>query len=356
MIGRLAFVLVLLFHPGNLTYGQAVKLPRDFSKLVSRAQDFWTAMSANQRLKALDFVLPDKKEFLLSSGAMPFVNPQIVGIDFAGDVNHAAVRVSVTAIAQAAPSGRLSWIVTDTWVWDRNNWFLDLQDPKTESNPFFSSKKVSRQPDPLLAEAAAQFKLLDTLVDVGTVPRGDLRKIPIHLEYTGDQGIYISSDLASEVLSLDAASSQYLTSRTKELALLLDTESWDGPFVIPFPLKVHYKGVTLDRTVVVRGTVSTAISITQQPATFTNAPGQDLTLVLKNNTAQLLSILSVGSEAVFNVVRLPEPILPGNTGELILRLNSTAQADVNQRIRLNLSEPFMGKQDYYVTLRVRPTP
>ncbi len=355
VIRRLAFVLVFLFPSEDFVQAQVPKIPRDFNKLVDRAQDFWTAMAANQRLKALEFVVPEKKEFLLSSGGMPFVDPQMVGIDFTGDVNRASVRVSVKAISPATPSGRLDWIVTDTWVWLRNNWFLDIQDPKGGMNLFISSRKPSDAPDPVRTEAESQFKILDSSVEVGTITKGDVHRIPVRVEYTGDAGVWIASGLTSELLSLEGIS-QSVTAKSKEFGLLLNTEAWDGPFTILYPLKIHYKGITIDRSVTVRGSIFVPLSMTQRPSPFLHSPEHDPALLVRNNTAATVTVLSVGSEGVFSVVRFPDRIPAGGEGEIVLRLDLNAKASPNQLIHLNLEQPLQGSRVYDLRLRVRSTP
>src|SRR5207244_2430917 len=121
-----------------------------------------------------------------------------------------------------------------------------------------------------------------------------LHRISIHMEYTGDAPIFISSELASDLLTLEASSTQYVAAGSKEFGFLLNTEAWDGPFVIPYPLKVHYKGVTLDRTVVIKGNVFAPLTLTQKPSPFTNSPGQEVAVAIRNNTAVSLLIASVG--------------------------------------------------------------
>ena len=240
-------------------------------------------------------------------------------------------------------------------MWARNNWFLDIQDPLTGVNPFVPSRRNAARPDVLVAEAESVFKILNPSIDVGTVPHGNIHRISVPIEYTGGVPLFIASNLASDLLSLDASSSE-IKPLSKEFKFLLNTEAWDGPFAIPFPVKVHYKSVTLDQTVTVRGNIFKPISVTQKPLPFTNVAGQEIALALRNNTNESLSIASVGTAGAFDIIRLPESIPSGGTGDLVLRLASQGQAEVNHQIRLNLSQPFLGKQDYYLTLHIRSAP
>ncbi len=356
MIRRLALVIILILPLEKVGSAQNVKIPRDLPRLLARVQDFWTALAANQRLKALEFVHPDKKEFLLSSGGLPFVSAQVLGIDFTGDTNRAAVRVSARAISRESASGQLSWVVTDTWIWDKNNWFLDLEDPKGGANPFASSRKPAADSDGLRAEAESRIKILDNVIQLGTVVRSELRRVPVRIEYTGDGAIWIESGMSSELVSVESISSQEITPESKDFALLLNTEAWEGPFAIPYPLKIHYKGITFERVVTVQGNIFAAITATQSPSPFTNVPGQDLVLSIRNNTDETVKVASIGTGGLFEVVRFPPTVPSNGQADLVLKLKPNAKADPNQPIQLNLEQPLNGKRIYDLRLNVRPNP
>ena len=357
MSRKFIFVLVLVLCFENRIDAQALKAPRDLSKLVLRAQEFWTAMAAGQRLKALDFVHPDKKEFLLSSGGMPFVNPQIIGVDFAADENRALVRVSVKLISPEAPTSALNWVVTDTWVWLRNNWFLDLQDSRTGANPFRGTPaNKSVEDDALRKEAESQFKILDVSIDVGILNQVGVVRIPVRMEYTGDVPIHIESGLVSNLVMLEAASTQAVTPQSKEFGLYIDTRAWVGPFAVSVPLKVRYKSIVLDRLIAVKGSVFAPLVATQFPPVFTNTPEQELKFVIRNNTDESVSIVSVGSQNVFQVLRRSDTIPANGEAEILLRLNPTATTEGSPILRLNLGQPLAGKTEYEFKVRVGPTP
>src|SRR5688572_12133686 len=163
---RLSVLLICSLSVPALLSAQEYRPPRDLPALVARVQQFWTNMSSGQRLKALDFVLPEKREVFLAGGNMPFVQPKVTGIDFTDDTDHALVRVSVRLLAKEAPGGYLGWTVTDSWVWRKNTWFLDLQDAKSE-NPFQNELAKVQPLDAISKNLDSQFRLPQAVVDIG---------------------------------------------------------------------------------------------------------------------------------------------------------------------------------------------
>src|SRR5436853_1539281 len=110
-----------------LASAQALHLPRDSEKLTLRAQNFWAAVVSRQRLQALEFVLPEKKELYVSGNAPPIVKAKVIGIDLTSDINRAAIRVGLEALNPG--TGLASWTITDSWVWRRGNWYVELGNP-----------------------------------------------------------------------------------------------------------------------------------------------------------------------------------------------------------------------------------
>lgn len=359
MIRTLSFLFVLLLFVDNPLRSQAPTAPRDLPKLISRAQEFWTAIASGRRLTALEYVRAQKKEFLLNSGGTPFVQPRIVGVDFASDTRHAFVRTAVKLVSKDAPSGQLEWVVTDSWVWENNNWFLDLQDPQTGANPFrydLGFKNPAAQLDQLRSEAESRFRILESSIDVGTLTQGDQRRIAIRMAYSGDVPIRIDPALRTNELALEAGSTQSITANSNEFGLLLNTSAMDGPFLLVFPMKISYKGVAIDRIVSIRGNVFAPLTVTQTPSSFSNLPAQELRLTVRNNTTESISIVSASTDAVFEVVRLPKEIQGGREDSVLLRLRPDAKAEMGQRVSLNLGKPLFGRLLYDYQVRVSRTP
>src|ERR1700745_2280586 len=102
---------------------QDLRLPRDPEKLMLRAQNFWAAIGARQRLQALDFVLPEKKDLFFSGNVPPIVSAKVLGLDLTTDINHAAIRVNLEVLNPL--TGLSRWTATDSWVWRRGTWYVD---------------------------------------------------------------------------------------------------------------------------------------------------------------------------------------------------------------------------------------
>ena len=111
-----------------LASAQDLRLPRDPQKLIERAQAFWASLVAGRRLEAIGFVLPEKKETFLAGSPTPIIAAQVLGLDLASDAEHAQVRTRIEALGKDAIAPRAGWVITDPWVWQRDNWYLDIHD------------------------------------------------------------------------------------------------------------------------------------------------------------------------------------------------------------------------------------
>src|SRR5262245_4228387 len=123
----LSFVLCL--SGTSLTYAQKFALPRNPDRLVERAQNFWSAVVSGQRLGALQFVLPEKKNLFLTGNPVPLLKAEVLGIDLTADPTQARVRIRLDLLSVATPAGRLDVTITDPWILQGGTWYINLQSP-----------------------------------------------------------------------------------------------------------------------------------------------------------------------------------------------------------------------------------
>jgi hypothetical protein len=344
----LPLIIGLLFIPG--LRAQDYKPPRDIATLVARVQQFWTNMASSQRLKALDFVLSEKRELFVAGGNMPFLEPKVIGVDFTSDPNRALVRIAVKLLAKEAPGGYLSWTVTDAWVWARNNWYLDVQDARTE-NPFRTDlEKLAIPLDILNKDLDLILRFPQTAIDVGAVPRGERRKVSIPVQYTGATPISFEVKAPGNLLWTESDSS-VLTAGSKEISVWLNSESWEGPFSLPVSLLMKYKGVTLERRLSLVGSVTVPVTFRQDPSPFKSGPGQALRLFVRNSTDKPVQIISVSTDDKFEIVELP-PVIPPNSEGVILLSRKPDNAQPPERIYVRFAEPVNGLNLFTVPLRL----
>src|SRR5439155_18842327 len=66
-------VLTLALYLSSIpvSFSQEFRLPRNPEKLIDRALTFWALITSNQRFRALEFVLPEKRDVFLAGRAMP---------------------------------------------------------------------------------------------------------------------------------------------------------------------------------------------------------------------------------------------------------------------------------------------
>src|SRR5947209_2401247 len=140
-------ILASMFAGTALISDQALRLPRDADKLIDNAQKFWSEMTTNQRSKALEFVLPEKRDLFLSGSPLPVLKVRVLGLDLTSRPEEALVRISMDVLAKESPTGSLTWTTSDPWIWKNGKWYYDVAAPpdifaKGPSPPSPDSKKI----------------------------------------------------------------------------------------------------------------------------------------------------------------------------------------------------------------------
>lgn len=306
-------------------------------------------MEGGQRLKALDFVIPEKRELLVASGGMPFVRPKIVGIDFTDAGDRALVRVRVQMLAKDAPGGYLSWVVTDTWLWKRNTWYLDLNDAKVQ-NPF-QANAVAEDTQTAAKELDSKFKVLQTTIDLGVILQFESRKITVPVQYSGSSTVAVDIDSPGSVVS--AETPLRVGPDTRELSVSFNSGDWEGPFTFPISLKIRNQAGSIERQVSIKGTVFAPLTIRQIPSPFPDVPGKEMQILVHNASDNPISIRSVSSDDKFETTELQSAIAPKSDG--VIRMVRKA-GDPPNYITIRLSEPLFGKSIYDFRLRVTSAP
>src|SRR5437762_12140722 len=123
---RMTVAFCLLAIPS--AFSQDLRLPRDPDKLIERVQAFWHSMASGQRLQAVEFVIPEKKNLFVSGNPLPILKADVVGLDLTPDREMATVRVSLSVLGTDLSAGQAGWTISDPWIWRRGNWYLDIQD------------------------------------------------------------------------------------------------------------------------------------------------------------------------------------------------------------------------------------
>ncbi len=347
----LSFVsLFLLSIPGT---AQESKIPRDMAKLLARAQEFWHLFESNQRLKALEYVLPEKRELLVSSTRLPFKEPRVVGIDFTDDPNRSLVRVSLQVMVQDVSVGYLPSSITDRWVWTKNNWFLDpAEAPLREMfkpvnlAPAPAGKSIDKSKEDL----ERSLVVTESVIDLGVIPQGERRRFPIHLGYTGEKPARLQLDFPNEAISTEGVSPS-INAATKEIGLTLVSELWQDDFAFPVTLKVSTEAARVERTVLVRGSVFAPITISQNPAVFVDGVGNKVELRIHNNTDQAVTVVSISTDDAFSLNQLPAPIpAKGEASVTLVRKISDARAD---KVYVTFTTPPKASAMSVYSLRVK---
>ena len=325
----------------SLASAQDLRLPRDPQKLIERAQAFWASLVAGRRLEAIGFVLPEKKETFLAGSPTPIIAAQVLGLDLASDAEHAQVRTRIEALGKDAIAPRAGWVITDPWVWQRDNWYLDIHD----APDIFPRRSIADEED---IEATAKkidqsFEFLRNPVDLGRLIDGQQLSLDIPIRYSGDVPVSAESELANPLADLDATSSNQITSQTDHIVLLVNTEGWEGPFDLPLPVRIRNGAAVVKRRLVIRGTVFAPVTFRRNPPHSSIEPGQPLSVVVRNNSSVETKVAGVRTDGKFDVVKQPEFLRPNAEAEIVLQLKPGESPD---RLYLLLEMPIEGRRTF----------
>jgi len=333
-------ILALYLSSIPVIFCQEVRLPRNPEKLIDRALAFWALITSNQRSRALEFVLPAKRDLFLAGRAMPVLKAKVVGLDLTTKADQGAVRTTVEVFSIESPSGSLTWNITDPWIWKDGNWYLNVENPQD----IFPHSPVNEEID--INEARKQieknFHVLRDQIDFGTLLEGQHFNIDVPIEYTGDLPLTIELGIPNPLVALGQLS-EPITSRSKNFVLLVGTDNWEGPFTLPLPLTIRYLTAAVERTVTVKGNVFVPVSFRQVPPNGPIEQGREFSVFIRNNTEEKVGVSGIIVDAKLDVLKRPEVLPPHEEEEVVLKLRPGQIAD---RLTVVLDMPLHGLDRY----------
>ena len=337
---RKSCLLSALLLAGTLVASaQDLRLPRDPDKLIDRVQKFWVAVTSNQRSKAIEFLLPEKKDLFLSGNPMPVLRAKVLGLDLTSNPDEATVRISLDVFAKESSSGFLTWTLTDTWIWKNDNWYFNMQAP-----PDIFSRNPGGTPvdtKTISAQIEKNFQILQNPIDLGKLLDRQHLSINVPIKYTGDLPLSLDISLANPLVGLEVQA-EPITSQTKSFALLVSTDEWDGPFTLPLPLEIRHESVTVKRTLVVKGSVFVPLAFRQSPEEGP-VPNRGFSIFIRNNTDVASPIRSIVVDGKMDLVKRPEALVPHGEVELVFRPHPNETPD---QLYFTLDTPVEGRSSY----------
>ena len=339
-------LLAFTLFAASLVDAQELRLPRNPDRLVERAQKFWNAVASGQRLDALQFVLPERKNLFLSSNPLPVLKAKVLGVDLTADPAQAAVRIALDILSVEVQAGQLNVMITDPWIWQGGNWYVNLRGA-ADIIP-----KPLRPVDPkeFQTQIDRDFEILQNPVDLGKLTAGEHLRVEVPIKYTGDLPISIEIGLPNPLISMGVANA--ITSNSKSLVLLVGTDDWDGPFDLPLPLKISQGSASAARTLVVKGEVFVPLAFRQDPPKGPIEEGREFSVFIRNNTDQPAGVLFFSTDAKLDVVKQPKVLPAKQEAELVLKLRPGQSPDV---LYVYLDSPISGRDTYTYQFRnVRP--
>ena len=339
---NLAFACYLLASSSILA--QDLQLPRDSEKLIVRAQRFWSSLTSGQRLQALEFVLPEKKNSFLSGTPLPILQAKVQGVDLTTDPGQAIVRVSLNVLGVAATSGELNWTIADPWVWRGGNWYLNLESladlyAKGGALEKINVKEVQQSID-------TSFQILRNPIDLGRLTDGQHFSTDVPIQYTGDLPLSVELAISNPLVSLPVMDP--ITSLSKNLVLLVGTDSWEGPFELPLHLRIRYREAAVERTLMLKGEVFVPIAFRQDPPNGPIEEGREFSVFIRNNTGQEAGIRFISTDAKLDIMKQPQTLLPNQEAEVVFKLRRNQSPD---NLYLQLDGPLNGREIYTYRFR-----
>jgi len=343
---RRSLPLLLMFICNILiAFAQDVRLPHDSDKLVSRAQIFWTDIAKGQRSKALEFVLPARRDAFLASPPLPILGAHVVGIDVATDSMAATVRVEIESTDPDLTSRHSSWVITDRWAWNGGKWYADIGDPRDILALRNSVSGVDVEQT--RKDLDRDIRLLKTTVDIGTVIGGDPVSVALPIVYDGK--LQLNVEMAVPLPSLSVLAERGRNGNPGRFMLSFDSSNWDGPVSVPLTLRFRYFGATVDRSVTVLGSVFSPITFRQVPSDGPASPRDDISVFIKNNTGTAIPLQLLSTDNKADLVKSVSVLEANQETEVILRLKPDENSPI---LTLFPKEPVSGHGQFSYRLRI----
>jgi len=331
---------------------QATVLPQQLDKLSPRVEQFWHSVEKRELIKASNFVLPEKRDAFVAAQGNSFLEYAIVGLQFGATKDQLRVQVRLKSLA-AGQSAPTDTIVGDMWIWTRGNWYLDFS-ASHDALPGSGSLPVGNNAD-LIKKAEEQFHLGMETLDVGVILKDEPNSFKVPLTYSGADSIRIEPVTQFGGVNFDRASTASITSASKSFNISVDTEAMDGPIDMAVGIEVYSGSISFRKSFRIRGSVFSPIHIQQVPAILEGASGNDLSLIIQNNTDGPISVRNIDSNANFVVKEFPGPIPGGAQGTVKLKQLPESHK-LPDRISVILEKPVYGKDTFDYHLKIGVTP
>jgi hypothetical protein len=335
-------VLVCYLLPTSPILAQDLRLPKDTDKLIARAQKFWSSLASGQRLQALEFVLPEKKNLFLTGNPVPVLSAKVQGVDLTVDPDQATVRVSLRILGVVATSGEVNWTIADPWVWRKGNWYVNLEDA-TNVFPKAAEKQNIEEAQQSIDK---NFEILRNPVDLGKLTDGQHFSIEVPIRYTGDMPLSVELAIPNPIVDLPVSNA--ITSGSKNFRLLVGTDNWDGPFNLPVVLRIRYGEATVERTLMLQGEVFVPIAFRQEPPNGPIEEGREFSVFIRNNAVEPVGVQSITTDAKLDLVKWPDTLPPGQETEIVFKLRHNQSPDA---LYLDLAVPLNGRKIYTYRFR-----
>ena len=319
---------------------QQPNVPENLTGLLIKAQEFRTLMSAGRLVESLAYILPEKRDLVLAAGKILYTNPQVVGMDLTDDSDRVGVRVALEMPAAVSGTVGRDWIASDPWVKVGGTWYFDADSfdkvltLDSAEMPVVDTEEITREFDDL-------FEILESEFELGTLTQTDVRDVPVAIRYTGDVPIRFSTILASRFVDLTAPARR-VSADADNIVIRIDTSEWEGPFDIPVPLDIEYRGVTIRRAVTVRGNVFSPLTLSRQAVDPTRP--DEFNFVLSNHTDREVRISYITVGGTLDILGHSDVI--ASEAEGTVRLKKRADVEPGNSLSVVLTESLHGRETY----------
>jgi len=341
-ISILAAIIFLLNQPLS---AQTSRLPRDSDKLIFRAQSFWSFMLRGQKLKALDFVLPEKKDTFLSQNFMPIVAAKVVGLDLTDDPVKATVHVQLSAMTPES-IGNSAWVVKDTWVWQRGTWYLSLAD---HLESLRGSSGTSPDVTTMVKDIRDNLRFPVATQNAGKIVQGRSVRFEFPIEYQGKQPLFVEMIAGHESVSLAVPGGQ-VTAESKHVTLSLDSTGWEGPITLPIRLRFRHEAASVEQVLTIQATIFAPVTFRQVPEKSADPSGR-ISVFIRNNTSERIIVRAMSVDSKLDVLKGINLIEPDSETEVVFKLRP---GETPENMSLTPDHPVEGIGAFMYHFRIAP--
>jgi len=326
--------------------------------LISRVDNYWRLLDERKKLQAMEYIIPSDREQFINRSTPLFSEPRIKTLQFPEDRTHVVVTVIVKRLI---PFGPVDWPVVETWIFEKDNWYLNLPrasmpsigNPKKPIAPLTPEQKETEK-----RKLKEMLRFEKTALDFGRVRQESQVLLSLKYSLDGTEPVRVSINSAPGI-KIQGLKDQSLTpGNNRELTIPVPAMDYDGVVNENISITAHWNGVDVPFEFTLRGFVQASVSALPRILRFNSDKGEtEREIVVRNNTKSIIELKSLKSDSEDLMVEpLPAKVRPGKQLTMkVKQVRNVSQRNVTHNLEIVLAKSVDNKTSLALTAILNAT-